>query len=228
MKAMILAAGRGERMRPLTDHTPKALLRAGDKILVAWTIEALRRAGVREVVINLAHLGEQIAAALGDGAALGVHIAYSREPEALETAGGIAQALPLLGGAPFIVVNADVYSDYDFSGLAATARRLHEQGPLAHLVLVVNPPHHPLGDFGIAAGRITADDGTRYTFSGIGAYHPALFAGIAPGAKARLADLLYAGIARGQVTGELHRGHWQDVGTPERLAALDAALRAGR
>lgn len=228
MKAMILAAGRGERMRPLTDHTPKALLRAGDKTLVAWIIEALRRAGVREVVINLAHLGEQIAAALGDGAALGVQIAYSREPEALETAGGIAQALPLLGGAPFIVVNADVYSDYDFSGLAATARQLHELGPLAHLVLVANPPHHPGGDFGIAAGRITADDGARYTFSGIGAYHPALFAGIAPGAKARLADLLYAGIARGQVTGELHHGRWQDVGTPERLAALDAALRAGR
>lgn len=227
MKAMILAAGRGERMRPLTDHTPKALLRVDGKPLISFIVNSLRRAGMEELVINLAHQGEQIAVALGDGAALGMRIAYSRETTALETAGGIAQALPLLGAAPFIAVNADVYSDYDFSGLRATAQRLQENGALAHLVLVANPPHHPGGDFGLAAGRVTIDSSPRYTFSGIGAYHPALFAGIAPGAKARLADLLYAGIPRGQVTGELYRGRWQDVGTPERLAELDRALRAG-
>lgn len=224
---MILAAGRGERMRPLTDHTPKALLRVNDRPLVLLIIEALQRAGIRDLVINLAHLGEQIAAALGDGRAFGARISYSREAAALETAGGIAQALPLLGTAPFIAVNADVYSDYDFSALAATAAQLHESGPLAHLVLIANPPHHPRGDFGLAAGRVLADAAERYTFSGIGAYHPALFAGITPGEKARLADLLYAGIPRQQVSGELYRGRWQDVGTPERLAELDRALRAG-
>lgn len=228
MKAMILAAGRGERMRPLTDHTPKSLLRVDGRPLISLTINALRQAGVRDVVINLAHLGEQIAGALGDGSALGVSIAYSRETAALETGGGIAHALPLLGAVPFIAVNGDVYSDYDFSALTAAAQGLHEHGPLAHLVLVANPPHHPGGDFGLAAGRLTAGPGPRYTFSGIGAYHPALFAGIAAGAKVRLADLLYAGIARGQVTGELYCGRWHDVGTPERLAELDCALRAAR
>ena len=226
MKAMILAAGRGERMRPLTDHMPKALLRVDDKPLIIFIISALRRAGIGDVVINLAHLGEQIAAALGDGAAWGMHIAYSREPQALETAGGIAQALPLLGDAPFIAVNADVYSDYDFSALCGKAQQLFAGGPLAHLVLVDNPQHHPRGDFGLTAGQVTADAAQRHTFSGIGAYHPALFAGIAPGAKARLADLLYAAMARGQVTGELHRGLWHDVGTPQRLAELDRRLRA--
>lgn len=228
MKAMILSAGRGERMRPLTDHTPKALLRVNDTPLIAILIAALARVGIRELVINLAHLGDQIVAALGDGTAHGVHIEYSREIEALETAGGIAYALPLLGVAPFIVVNADVYSDYDFSGLVTAARTLSTQGPLAHLVLVENPPQHPQGDFGLAGEHVLADAAARYTFSGMGAYHPALFDGIARGARARLADQLIAAMARRQVTGELYRGHWQDVGTPERLAALDQVLRAAR
>lgn len=230
MKAMILAAGRGERMRPLTDHTPKALLQVGGKYLILNIILALRRAGIEELVINLAHLGEQIATTLGDGAALGVHIKYSWEttagkPTALETAGGIAWALPLLGDAPFIAANADVYSDYDFSVLQAAARRLTTAGPLAHLVLVDNPPQHPRGDFGLVAGKVQAAAATRHTFSGMGAYHPALFAGVNRGDRARLADLLIAAMARGQVSGELYRGQWHDVGTPERLAALDQAAR---
>ncbi len=228
MKAMILSAGRGERMRPLTDHTPKALLQVNDTPLIEILIAALVRAGICEFVINLAHLGDQIAAALGDGTAHGVHIEYSRETEALETAGGIAYALPLLGASPFIVVNADVYSDYDFSGLVTTARTLSRQGPLAHLVLVDNPPQHPQGDFGLAGGHVQADAAARYTFSGMGAYHPALFDGIARGARARLVDQLIAAMVRRQVTGELYRGYWQDVGTPERLAALDQALRVRR
>lgn len=228
MKAMILAAGRGERMRPLTDHAPKALLRIGDKPLILMIISALQRAGIRDLVINLAHLGEQIAAFLGDGAALGVQIVYSRETTALETAGGIAWAMPLLGDAPFIAVNADVYSDYDFSVLRAAARRLTATGPLAHLVLVDNPPQHPRGDFGLAAGKVRAEAATRHTFSGMGAYHPALFAGVNRGERARLADLLIAAMQREQVTGELYRGQWHDVGTPERLAALDQAARKAR
>lgn len=228
MKAMILAAGRGERMRPLTDHAPKALLRIGDKPLILMIISALQRAGIRDLVINLAHLGEQIAAFLGDGAALGVQIVYSRETTALETAGGIAWAMPLLGDAPFIAVNADVYSDYDFSVLRTAARRLTATGPLAHLVLVDNPPQHPRGDFGLAAGKVRAEAATRHTFSGMGAYHPALFAGVNRGERARLADLLIAAMQREQVTGELYRGQWHDVGTPERLAALDQAARKAR
>lgn len=228
MKAMILAAGRGERMRPLTDQTPKALLRINDKYLISMIIFSLKQAGIDELVINLAHLGEQIAAALGDGAAHGVRIRYSRETEALETAGGIVYALPLLGTDPFIAVNADVYSDYDFTALKHAAQGLGPSGPLAHLVLVENPPQHPRGDFGLAGTRVLADAASRHTFSGIGAYHPALFAGIARGARARLADVLIAAMAQGQVTGELHRGRWHDIGTPERLAAVDRDARAGR
>lgn len=228
MKAMILAAGRGERMRPLTDDTPKALLQIAGKPLIALIIAALARAGIRDIVINLAHLGEQIAATLHDGAALGVRIRYSRETVALETAGGIAFALPLLEPEPFIAVNADVYSDYDFSALVAAAGRLMPAGPLAHLVLVQNPPQHPRGDFGLADGMILADAGTRHTFSGMGAYHPALFADIPHGSRARLADILIAAMQRQQVTGELYAGRWHDVGTPARLAALDREARAGR
>lgn len=229
---MILAAGRGERMRPLTDHTPKALLRIGDKQLISMIISALSRAGIRDLVINLAHLGEQIATTLDDGVALGVHIVYSWETRGdtttLETAGGIAYALPLLGDAPFIAVNADVYSDYDFSALQVAARQLTAAGPLAHLVLVDNPPQHPRGDFGLATGKVQAKAVIQYTFSGIGAYHPALFAGIKRGDRARLADVLTAAMDNGQVTGELHRGQWHDVGTPERLAVLDRAARGRR
>jgi N-acetyl-alpha-D-muramate 1-phosphate uridylyltransferase len=225
MRAMILAAGRGERMRPLTDHTPKALLQIADSPLIVLIIRALARAGVHDIVINLAHLGAQISAALGDGSALGVRICYSREVEALETAGGIAQALPLLGKAPFIAVNADVYSDYDFSALIPAAQRLTAEGPQAHLVLVANPPQHPHGDFGLVNGRVLADADQRHTFSGMGAYHPALFAAIPGGGRGRLADVLIAAMKQQQVTGELYRGQWHDVGTPERLTAVDRAVR---
>ena len=224
---MILAAGRGERMRPLTDHTPKSLLEVNGKTLISLIISSLARAGVTELVINLAHLGEKIAAAVGDGAAHGVHITYSRETEALETAGGIAYAMPLLGAAPFIAVNADVYSDYDFAALVQSAQQLSETGPLAHLVLVNNPPQHPRGDFALVDGQVQSDGTAKFTFSGIGAYHPALFSGVTRGARARLADLLIAAMPAGHVTGELHRGSWHDIGTPERLAAVDRAARSG-
>jgi len=222
---MILAAGRGERMRPLTDHTPKALLEIGGKPLIFLIIESLVRAGIKDLVINLAHLGQRIEDSLGEGAALGARIVYSREAAALETAGGIAYALPLLGADPFIAVNADVCSDYDFSTLAAAARRLSAKGPHAHLVLVENPPQHPRGDFGISGGMVVADARIRHTFSGMGAYHPALFAGIVRGSRARLADVLIAAMKEGRVSGEFYSGCWHDVGTPERLAALDRAVR---
>ncbi|MEY3201635.1 MAG: hypothetical protein RIR70_1185 [Pseudomonadota bacterium] len=219
MKAMILAAGRGERMRPLTDHTPKPLLAVGGKPLIVWHLERLRAAGFDDIVINHAHLGQAIEAALGDGAAWGVRIRYSPEKEALETAGGIAQALPLLGEAPFLVVNGDVFCDWPFE------RAAHLGGSPAHLVLVPNPPHHPGGDFALEAGVLTDEGAMRYTFSGIGVYQPAFFAGVARGEKAKLAPLLREAMKVGQVSAELFTGHWEDVGTPERLSALDALLR---
>ncbi len=224
MKALILAAGRGERMRPLTDATPKPLLMVGGKPLIVWVIERLKRAGVADLVVNVSHLADQIERELGDGAKFGVRISYSFEREALETAGGIAWALPLLADRPFLVVNSDVYSNYDFADLKERAQSLSATRP-AHLVLVDNPQHHPQGDFGLRDGTVTAA-GTRLTFSGIGAYHPALFAGIARGEKARLAARLAAPIAEGRVTGEHFRGEWNDVGTPQRLAELDVRLRA--
>jgi MurNAc alpha-1-phosphate uridylyltransferase len=225
MKAMLLAAGRGERMRPLTDATPKPLLDVGGKTLVVRLIERLAAAGFRDLVINHAHLGNRIEAALGNGASLGVRIAYSPEPVALETAGGIAQALPLLGATPFAAINADLHTDYPFERLRGPL----EAGAHAHLVLVDNPPHHPLGDFALAAGRIANAGSPMLTFSGIGVYDPALFAGVARGAKAQLAPLLRRAADAGRATGEHFRGRWVDVGTPERLAALDAELRgAGR
>lgn len=219
---MILAAGRGERMRPLTDATPKPLLSVGGKPLIAWVIERLKRAKVVDLVVNVSHLAAQIESALGDGVALGVRITYSFEREALETAGGIAWALPLLDDQPFLVVNSDVYSDYDFTALQARAQTLTAHQP-AHLVLVDNPDHHPQGDFGLRDGRVTVE-GERYTFSGIGAYHPALFAGIPRGGKARLAAQLMLPMADGCVTGEHFHGEWNDVGAPQRLAELDARL----
>jgi N-acetyl-alpha-D-muramate 1-phosphate uridylyltransferase len=220
MKAMILAAGRGERMRPLTDHTPKALLDVGGRPLVAWLIERLRAGGIREIVMNHAHLGAAIEAALGDGARLGVSIRYSPEAPALETAGGIANALPLLGDAPFITANADVYCDIDFSRLVR--RELGEA--LAHLVLVDNPAHHPSGDFTLTGDDIGNAAEGRLTYAGIGLYRPQLFAGIRRGDKAQLAPLLRDAAEAGRVTGEHFRGRWVDVGTAERLAALDQAL----
>ncbi len=227
MKAMILAAGRGERMRPLTDHTPKALLEVGGTPLILLIIRSLVRAGIKDLVINLAHLGERIEERLGDGSAYGARILYSHEAEALETAGGIVYAMPLLGDSPFIVVNADVFSDYDFSALKTAAGSLSPGGPHAHLVLVGNPPHHPRGDFGLDRDRVLADAEICFTFSGMGAYHPALFAGIQRGAKAGLAGVLKAAMKAGRVSGELYRGRWHDVGTPERLAAASRLMRAG-
>jgi N-acetyl-alpha-D-muramate 1-phosphate uridylyltransferase len=223
VKAMILAAGRGERMRPLTDRMPKALLEAGGRPLVTWMIRRLRDGGVRDIVMNHAHLGALIESALGDGSLLGVAIRYSPEAPALESAGGIANALPLLGDAPFLVVNADVFCDLDFSRLVT--RELGDA--LAHLVLVDNPVHHPAGDFTLAGARVGNGTADRLTFSGIGLYSPVLFAGVRRGEKAQLAPLLRAAADLGRVSGEHFRGHWVDVGTPERLAALNEAL-AGR
>ena len=225
MKAMILAAGRGERMRPLTDHIPKPLLEVGGKSLIAWHIERLRGAGIRELVINHAWLGAKIEAALGDGRGLGVEIEYSPEPHALETAGGIAQALALLGQAPFLVVNGDVHCAYDFSRAAGIAAGIEERRLDAWLILVANPPHHPLGDFRLQSGLVNASAAPLHTFSGIGVYHPTLFAAIAPGSKAKLAPLLRTAMAQGRVGGEFFDGRWTDVGTPQRLADLDDQLR---
>lgn len=225
---MILAAGRGERMRPLTDRVPKPLLPVGGKPLIVWHLERLARAGLREVVINHAHLGARIEAALGDGARWGLTIAYSPEPEgALETAGGIANALPLLGpDEAFLVVNGDIFCDWDIS----QAANMLNPGDLAHLVLVPNPPHHRLGDFALRGRAVSTDvancGAQGYTFSGIGIYLPELFAGIVRGQPAKLAPLLRAAMAQQRVSGELHAGRWVDVGTPQRLAELDAELRS--
>jgi MurNAc alpha-1-phosphate uridylyltransferase len=273
---MILAAGRGERMRPLTDRTPKPLLPVAGRPLIVWHLERLAAAGFGEIVINHAHLGDQIEALLGDGDAWGLNIRYSEEPAgALETAGGIANALPLLtdelGDAPFLVVNGDIFCDWD----VARARAALAAGMLAHLVLAPNPTHHPAGDFALDNGKVgrplaaegaprsggiaaaggmrdagprgaaapsastvaspqagpllhvpaSPGDTARFTFAGIGVYRPELFAAIARGQSARLAPLLHQAIAAGRVSGELHGGRWVDVGTPERLAALDAELR---
>jgi MurNAc alpha-1-phosphate uridylyltransferase len=199
-------------------------LPAAGKPIIVWTIEALARAGFGELVINVSHLGEQIEAALEDGRSWDVSIRYSREAEPLETAGGIATALPLLGREPFIVVNGDIYTDFDFAALRDFGRAPFE--PLAHLVMVDNPAHHPAGDFALRDGRI-GYDGARSTFSGVGAYRPALFESVAPHTKAQLAKLLRPQIEAGRVSGEHHRGQWSDIGTPERLRALEDVLTDG-
>ena len=217
MRAMILAAGRGERMRPLTDRLPKPLLPVAGKPLIVHHIERLAECGIDRLVINHAHLGEMIEAYLGDGSAWGVEIHYSPESRALETGGGIFHALPLLGEEPFLVINGDIWCDYDFS------RPRLKAGMLAHLVLVTNPPHHPRGDFVLRGDSVEAEGEPRLTFSGIGLYHPGLFAACRPGAFA-LAPLLRQAMARGAVTAEHYEGHWVDVGTPERLAALEELL----
>lgn len=224
MKAMLLAAGRGERMRPLTDALPKPLLEAGGKPLLAWHLERLAAAGIREVVINVSWLGGRIIERFGDGTDFGLAITWSREsPAPLETAGGIATALPLLGDAPFLLVNADVYADCDLARLAAV--RL--ANALAHLVLVPNPEHHPRGDFSLAGGIVGETGTPRYTYAGIALLSPRIVAGVAPGAKAPLGPLLHRAAAEGRATGELHAGFWCDVGTPQRLSTLDAKLRKG-
>lgn len=221
MKAFILAAGRGERMRPLTDHTPKPLLQAGGKPLIVWHLERLAAAGFKEVVINHAHLGTQIEQTLGDGAPWGLSIRYSPEPPgALETAGGIATALPLLDEQPFLVVNGDVYCDWDFN----RARQLTAK--TAHLVMVANPVHHTAGDFSLNGERVIyAHSEQTLTYAGIAVFSPSFFAGIPPGTVMKLRPLLDAAIATGSLTGERHTGRWVDVGTPQRLAELDQELK---
>jgi len=220
MKAMLLAAGRGERLRPITDRLPKALVSVGGKPLLAWHLERLGRAGCREVVINVSHLGEQIVDAIGDGRRFGLRVAYSREASPLETAGGIAQALALLGAAPFLLVNADIYCEVAFAPLLA-----HDLGAaLAHLVLVPNPAHRAQGDFSLAHGRVSKANGSRYTYAGVAVMAPLLVAPVARGSKAPLAPLLYAAADQQCLTGELFQGLWQDVGTPERLAELETQL----
>ena len=231
MKAMILAAGRGERMRPLTDHCPKPLLAVGSEPLIGHHLRRLQAAGITEVVINHAWLGAQIEARLGDGADYGVHIRYSPEgAQGLETAGGIATALPLLGEAPFLVVNGDVLTDIDFQAALTIAAQLSAGGTLAHLWLVANPPHNPGGDFVLAAdGAVSsAGAGIALTFSGIGVYHPQLFADTAPHQAAKLAPLLRTAMQQGQVSGSEHRGLWLDVGTVERLQQANELAAAWR
>ena len=240
MKALVFAAGRGERMRPLTDTTPKPLLMAGGKRLVEWHLERLAAAGITDVVINLAHLAEQFPAALGDGARYGLRIDYSREGATpLETGGGMLHALPRLGDAPFLAINGDVYTDFDFATLPTVPRGV------ATLVLVDNPPQHPQGDFGIDANgtllpRADSPGAVRaLTFAGIGVYRSAILddwrarIGAAPGANATpprfpLAPLLRAAITRGAIDCIHHHGEWTDIGTPQRLAELDARLQAQR
>ncbi len=217
MKAMILAAGRGERLRPLTDHTPKPLLKAGGISLIEHLIHALVAGGITELVVNTAHLGEQVEQALGDGHHLGAEIAYSAEHEALETGGGIFQALPRLGPDPFLVINGDIATDFPFGQLKT------QPIDLAHLILVPNPAHHPNGDFGLEGDRVLDQGEPRYTFGGIGVYRPALFEACSPG-RFPLAPLLRTAMARGAVSGHLHQGLWMDIGTVERLQAFDTYL----
>lgn len=224
MKVMVLAAGKGTRMLPLTQHTPKPLLQAGGCSLIEHQLRKLAAAGFAEVVINHAWLGDRIEAALGDGAQLGVQISWSREDEPLETAGGIIQALPLLGTEPFAVVNADIWTDYPFARL----RTALMPGMLAHLVLVPNPPQHPGGDFVLTPGgglqlRSATDEEHAFTFSGIAVYHPSLFRGVTQ-RKYPLLPLLQEAIRARRASAELFTGIWQDIGTPERLHALDLAL----
>jgi N-acetyl-alpha-D-muramate 1-phosphate uridylyltransferase len=224
MKAMVLAAGLGARLRPLTESVPKALVEAGGKPLIAWQLERLARAGFRDVVINVSWLGERIEARLGDGRAFGLQLAYSREPQPLESAGGIAQALPLLGPAPFALINSDVYCDFDLARLRARALGRH----LAHLVLAPNPEHHAAGDFSLRDGEAGNEAAPRYTYTGIALIDPALVAPVAAGSKAQLAPLLRAAAADGRLSGELHAGLWRDVGTAARLAELETLLQAAK
>jgi MurNAc alpha-1-phosphate uridylyltransferase len=228
---MILAAGRGERMRPLTDTKPKPLLGAGGRALIEYHLENLKRAGFTEVVINHAHLGHMIEAALGDGKRYGLNIRYSHEPVALETAGGIAQALPLLREdrfreQPFLTINADIYCELDFSSLLPVLWNMqaHPDGDVAHLVLANNPVHHPMGDFVLDNGRVSLSGKNSLTFSGIGIYLSRLFVDIAPGSTAKLAPLLTQAMVAGKIAGEHYRGVWMDIGTPERLRQLDLHL----
>ena len=222
---MILAAGRGERMRPLTDHMPKPLLGVGGRSLIEHHLIKLAAAGFERIIINHAHLGEQIVAAVGDGSRWGVSTFFSAEQDALETAGGIANALTLISADSFAVVNSDIYSDYDYAGLRVAARRLlddHHQ--VAHLVLVDNPAHNRTGDFALVNGNVVTGSANRLTFSGLAAYRPEMFASLLPGEKRPLGPMLKAEARAGRVSGEHYLGKWTDVGTPQRLAVLNQIL----
>ncbi len=214
-------------MRPLTDHTPKPLLPVGGKPLILWHLEKLAKNGCERIVINHAHLGDHVEELLGDGSAFGVELRYSREGEALETAGGIVTALPLIDAEIFPVINGDVFCDFDFARFAGIIDTMQRANSLAHLVLVDNPPHHPRGDFALADGKVHDKTSSHMmalpslTFSGIGVYRRELFAGIDAWQKATLAPLLKAAMLENRVTGEHFRGRWVDVGTPERLMRLD-------
>lgn len=223
---MILAAGRGERMRPLTDFTPKPLLKVGGKPLIVWHLERLAKAGFKEIVINHAHLGQQIEDALKDGSQWGLQIQYSPERTALETAGGIANALDFLTenskkAEPFLVVNGDTFTDIDFANIQL------KPNMLAHLVLIDNPPQHPKGDFAISNGLLKHEGRQMLTFSGVGVYHPDLFKEIEKGQPAKLAPILRKAIDNNAATAQYYQGIWHDIGTPERLKSLDESLRKG-
>ena len=220
MNVMILAAGRGERLRPLTDGTPKPLVEAGGETLLGRHLARLARAGFRRAVINVSHLGEQIVAHIGERGPLGMAIVWSREAQPLETAGGIAQARALLGEEPFLLVNADIWCEFDFLNL----RNMQLKERLSHLVLVPNPPWHPEGDFSLERGAIGNAASPRYTYAGISVLSPRLVDGVAAGRKAQLAPLWRAAAERGEASGELYEGYWNDVGTPERLMDLKARL----
>ena len=221
MKAMILAAGRGERLLPLTEYTPKPLLKAGNHRLIEYTIQSLVTAGFTDIIINYAHLGEQFPAILGNGEKYGAKIYYSPEQlGGLETAGGIINALPLLGDQPFLVVNGDIWTDYPFDQLTDNTLATHM---LCHLVLVANPSHHPKGDFALDSGLISQQGDNKHTYSGIGIYHPTLFADLDV-QRLRLKPLLLTAIAQQQASGELYQGDWSDIGTVERLQELENKL----
>jgi N-acetyl-alpha-D-muramate 1-phosphate uridylyltransferase len=238
MKAMILAAGRGERMRPLTDHTPKPLLKVGGKALIVWHLENLAKAGFKDIVINHAHLGAQIENALGNGTAWGLSIQYSPERVALETAGGIANALDLLtdngkNSAPFLVVNGDTFTEIDFKNIVIDMHALQDnihatsggiKNARVHLVLVDNPIQHPNGDFAIQAGMLKNTGKQMLTFSGVGVYQPHFFAEVVKGQPAKLAPLLRQAIDNNAATAQYYQGVWHDIGTPERLKSLDESL----
>jgi N-acetyl-alpha-D-muramate 1-phosphate uridylyltransferase len=228
MKAILLAAGRGERLRPITDTTPKPLVPVAGKPLIVYHLEALASAGVRDVVINLSWLPDRLRTTLGDGSNYGVHITYTDEgPEALETGGGIFNAMKILGPGPFLVVNGDTFTDISFPALMSAAAADTRAGALARLVLVPNPIQHPRGDFGLEGDLVVERETDRFTYSGVGLFSPELFAGCEPG-KFPLLPLFKRAIAAGRLRGQLHRGEWCDVGTPRRLAELDEQVRASR
>jgi len=227
MGAMILAAGRGERMRPLSDATPKPLLEAGGKPLIVWQIEALARAGLRDIVVNAAHLAPRLVGALGGGEALGVRLAWSIEAEALEAAGGIATALPFLPAGPALVVSGDVWTEFDYATLVPRAEAMvrDASAPRAHLVMVPNPAYHPDGDFALTGEALALDGAPRLTFGNIALYDTALFRELPRGAKLKLLPYLQRWIAGGLVSGARFDGGWANVGTPDDLAELDRELR---